>query len=78
MVFKAELWHYISGCGMFPVMARTKDPAAVSLGRRGGQRKVPKGFSTMSPSRRAEIAKKAAEARWGKKKGKGQKGKAGK
>jgi hypothetical protein len=44
-----------------------KDAAAVSLGRRGGRAKVPKGFSLMDPDRRAEIAKKAAAARWGKK-----------
>lgn len=45
-----------------------KNSAAVELGRRGGQKKVPKGFSKMDPERRAEVAKKAAEARWGKKK----------
>lgn len=44
-----------------------KDPAAVSLGRRGGRARVPKGFSMMDPDRRAGIAKQAAAARWGKK-----------
>jgi hypothetical protein len=48
-------------------MAKRKDPAAVALGRKGGLKKVPKGFSAMSPERRAEIARKAAEARWPKK-----------
>jgi hypothetical protein len=48
-------------------MAKRKDPAAVALGRRGGKAKVPKGFAKMSPTRRAEIARKAAAARWGKK-----------
>jgi hypothetical protein len=37
-----------------------KDAAAVSLGRRGGKARAEK----MSPNRRTEIAKKAAEKRW--------------
>jgi hypothetical protein len=45
-----------------------KDPAAVSLGRRGGYAKVPKGFAMLSPEQRAEMAKKAAASRWGAKK----------
>jgi hypothetical protein len=45
-----------------------KSSAAVELGRKGGLKKVPKGFSKMNPERRAEVAKKAAAARWGKKK----------
>lgn len=44
-----------------------KDPAAVALGRKGGSKRVPKGFSMMTPERRAEIAKQAAAKRWGKK-----------
>jgi hypothetical protein len=48
-------------------MEKKKDPAAVKLGRRGGKRKVPKGFSQMDPKRRVEIARKAAAKRWGKK-----------
>lgn len=40
-----------------------KDPAAVALGRKGGKSRA----SNMSPERRAEIAKKAAEKRWSKK-----------
>jgi predicted RNA binding protein YcfA (HicA-like mRNA interferase family) len=55
------LWYYF-------FVAKKKNPAAVELGRRGGQKKVPKGFSTMEPGRRAELGKKAAEKRWGKKK----------
>lgn len=39
-----------------------KDPAAVALGRKGGKSRA----ATMSPERRAEIAKKAAEKRWSK------------
>lgn len=37
-----------------------KDPAAVALGRKGGKSRA----SSMSPERRAEIAKKAADKRW--------------
>ena len=63
MVTFNRLW-YSGGSSM---AGQKKDPAAVSLGRRGGRAKVPKGFSLMDPDRRAEIAKKAAAARWGKK-----------
>jgi hypothetical protein len=49
---------------------RSKDPAAVSLGRRGGKvgglAKVAKGFAMMDPKRREEISRKAAEKRWAK------------
>ena len=48
-------------------MAKRKNPAAVALGRRGGKKKVPKGFSTLTTAQRKAIAKKAAAARWGKK-----------
>ena len=37
-----------------------KDPAAVSMGKRGGKARAEK----MTPERRAEIAKAAAEKRW--------------
>jgi hypothetical protein len=49
-------------------MAKKKNPAAVALGRKGGSKKVAKGFSKMDPEERAEIARKAAAKRWGKKK----------
>lgn len=52
---------------LFFEMAK-KSSAAVELGRKGGLKKVPKGFSKMNPERRAEVAKNAAAARWGKKK----------
>jgi hypothetical protein len=39
-----------------------KDPAAVALGRRGGQARA----AGMSAKKRKEIAKKAAQSRWGK------------
>lgn len=38
-----------------------KDPAAVSLGRRGGAARA----AAMTPEQRAEIARKAAAKRWG-------------
>ena len=41
-----------------------KDPAAVSMGKRGGKARA----QAMTPERRAEIAKKAAEKRWNTKK----------
>lgn len=41
-----------------------KDPAAVSLGRRGGLKGGPARASKLSKKRRAEIAKKAAQKRW--------------
>jgi hypothetical protein len=41
-----------------------KDPAAVSLGRRGGLKGGKARAESMTPERRAEIAKQAAEARW--------------
>jgi hypothetical protein len=45
-----------------------KDPAAVSLGRKGGLKGGAARKAALSPERRAEIAKKAAISRWGKKK----------
>lgn len=36
----------------------------MSLGRKGGKAKVAKGFSTMDPKRRSQIAKAAAAKRW--------------
>jgi hypothetical protein len=49
-----------------------------AIGRKGGQAKVPKGFSTLSEEDRKVIARKAAEARWGVKKKAAGKKKAGK
>ena len=39
-----------------------KDPAAKALGAKGGKARA----ANLSPERRKEIAKKAAEKRWGK------------
>lgn len=44
-----------------------KDPAAVALGRRGGLKGGPARKAALSPEQRKESARKAAEARWGKK-----------
>lgn len=42
-----------------------KDPAAVSLGRRGGLKGGLARAAKMTPKERAESARKAAVARWG-------------
>ena len=42
-----------------------KDPAAVELGRKGGQKGGKARAEKLSPEERSEIARKAAEARWG-------------
>jgi hypothetical protein len=47
-------------------MAKRKNPAAVALGRLGGKARVPKGTAMLSTKERVEQAKKAAAARWGK------------
>ena len=43
-----------------------KNPAAVALGRLGGLKGGPARKKKLSKKRRSEIAKKAAQARWGK------------
>jgi hypothetical protein len=43
-----------------------KDPAAVSMGRRGGKAKVPKGTAMLTPEERIERGRLGAAARWGK------------
>jgi hypothetical protein len=48
-------------------MAKRKNPAAVALGRRGGRKRVPKGFAMLTDEQRKALGKKAAAARWGKK-----------
>jgi hypothetical protein len=44
----------------------TKDPAAVSLGRRGGLKGGKARAASMTAEQRREIARKAARARWAK------------
>lgn len=46
-----------------PKKAPEKDPAAVALGRKGGMSRA----KNLTPEQLAEIGKKGAEARWGKK-----------
>ncbi len=48
-----------------PAKRKRKNPAAVALGRRGGKKGGKARAASLSPQRRAEIAKKAAKARWG-------------
>jgi len=43
-----------------------KNPAAVALGRLGGKKGGPARAKALSAKKRAEIARKAAVARWGK------------
>jgi len=43
---------------------RRKDPAAVALGRRGGKKGGKARAANLTPQRRVEIARKAAETRW--------------
>jgi len=45
---------------------REKDPAAVSLGRRGGLKGGKARAEKLTADERSEIGKKAAKARWGK------------
>jgi hypothetical protein len=47
-----------------PAEASGKDPAAVALGRKGGLKGGKARAAGMTAKRRAEIAKKAAAARW--------------
>lgn len=44
-----------------------KDPAAVALGRKGGLKGGHARAAKMTPEARKEMARKMAEARWGKK-----------
>ena len=49
-------------------VTQKKNPAAVALGRKGGKKKVPKGFSALTAKERKANAIAAARARWGEKK----------
>lgn len=51
-----------------PAPDPTKDPAAVDLGRLGGLKGGRARADRMTPEARSESARKAAAARWGKKK----------
>lgn len=52
-----------------PKLDPNKNPAAVELGRLGGLKGGKARAESMTPSKRVSIAKKAAKARWAKKKG---------
>lgn len=52
-----------------PREEKEKDPAAVELGRRGGNVGGKARAAKLSAEQRSEIAKRAAAARWGKKRG---------
>ncbi len=49
-------------------MAEEKNPAAVALGKLGASKGGKARAEKLSPERRKEIARKAAKARWDKKK----------
>ena len=49
-----------------PISTQGKNPNAVALGRLGGLKGGKARAATMTPEQRKEVAKKAAQARWGK------------
>ena len=49
-----------------PEPEREKNPAAVALGRLGGQKGGKARAEKLSPEKRSEIARKAAQKRWSK------------
>jgi hypothetical protein len=49
-----------------PAKKPTKNPAAVALGKLGGQKGGPARAKSLSAERRADIARRAARARWSK------------
>ena len=53
-----------TGTAELPKTDEGKDPAAVALGRKGGLKGGKARAEALSKRRRAEIAKKAAAARW--------------
>jgi hypothetical protein len=53
-----------TGAAQEPDPNQGKDAGAVSLGRRGGLKGGKARAGKLSPERRAEIARKAAKARW--------------
>jgi hypothetical protein len=55
-------------CNLTESVDHGKDAAAVSLGRRGGLKGGAARAARLPPERRAQIAKDAAAARWGRKK----------
>jgi len=55
-----------------PAMGKRKNPHAVALGRKGGLAAAGRGaaarFAAMSPEERRALARRAARARWAKRK----------
>jgi hypothetical protein len=47
-------------------VAKTKNPAAVALGRKGGKKGGPARAAKLTPKQRSESARKAVQARWAK------------
>ncbi len=58
----------LDGSGYYSYMTEEKNPPAVELGRLGGRKGGKARAEKLSPERRKEIARKAAKARWDKKK----------
>jgi len=50
------------------LMAKRKNPAAVTLGRRGGKKSAKGRMEKLTPEQRSEIARNASLARWGQRK----------
>ena len=63
----ASIVHFATDESSIPIPSR-KNPAAVALGRLGGLKGGNARAENLSPKRRSQIAKKAALARWTKKK----------
>jgi hypothetical protein len=53
-----------------PKRPKRKNPAAVTLGRKGGLKGGPARAANMTPEERSEAARKAVMARWAKRKSK--------
>ena len=49
-------------------MPKKKNPAAVALGKLGGKQSGKARMRKLTPEQRREVARKAAAARWGKRK----------
>lgn len=50
------------------LMKRKKNPAAVALGRLGAKKGGKARMKQLTPAERTDLARKAADARWGKRK----------
>jgi hypothetical protein len=56
---------------VIPLSTKRKNPAAVALGRKGGQKSAHARMEKISPEERRRIASEAARARWAKRKANG-------